>query len=349
MWLITPVGFFSIVQKPSDVATDTLTVRSRVRGDLEALREQFLPSLGDIQESNVNDYRFRAVARRSEVAAAMASLVNQLNYSNFKDQVAKVQGPARAHLYHDVWDVLYRLQTQPQKYSTPAKRETKAKAARASATVGRVFHPRPDDHGQPVEIKYPSQPSSLDAWTDAKAIACVVPDGTMPASINDVPVSSWQAVPQSNDVWEELAAEHWVSEPEFNAPAAKKAAGVVIREPDGRIWVVAPSNAFGGYQATFPKGKMDKGLSIQATAMVEAFEESGLQVRLVRHLVDVKRSTSYTRYYLAERVGGNPADMGWESQAVMLVPLEQLPQVLNSPNDPLIVDALKNWTADEPR
>lgn len=341
MWLITPVGFFSIVQKSSDVATNTLTVRSRVRADLEALREQYLPSLGAIQESKVNDYRFRAVAPRSEVAAAMASLVNQLNYSNFKDQVAKMQGPARAYLYHDVWDVLYRLQTQPQKYSTPAKRETKAKAARASATVGRVFHPRPDDHGQPVEIKYPSQPSSLHAWTDAKAIACVVPDETMPASINDVPVSSWQAAPQSNDLWEELAAEHWVSESEFNAPAAKKAAGVVIREPDGRIWVVAPSNAFGGYQATFPKGKMDKGLSAQATALVEAFEESGLQVRLVRHLVDVKRSTSYTRYYLAERVGGNPADMGWESQAVMLVPLEQLPQVLNSPNDRPILEALQ--------
>ena len=69
-------------------------------------------------------------------------------------------------------------------------------------------------------------------------------------------------------------------------------------------------------------------------------EDSGLQVRLVRHLVDVKRSTSYTRYYLAERVGGNPADMGWESQAVMLVPQEQLPKVLNSPNDRPIVEAL---------
>lgn len=341
MWLITPVGFFSIVQKPSDVVTDTLTVRARVRADLDALREQFLPSLGAIQESKVNDYRFRAMAPRAEVAAAMASLVNQLNYSNFKDQVAKVQGPARAHLYHDVWDVLYRLQTQPQKYSTSAKRETKPKATSASAKVGPVFHPRPDDHGQRVEIKHSSQPSSLEAWADAKGIACVVPDGPMPTSINGLPVSSWCAVPKTNGEWESLAAEHGVTEPEFNVPAGKRAAGVVIHEPDGRIWVVAPTNAFGGYQATFPKGKMDKGLSAQATALVEAYEESGLQVRLIRHLVDVKRSTSYTRYYLAERVGGDPADMGWESQAVMLVPVEQLKQVLNSPNDLPILQALK--------
>lgn len=224
----------------------------------------------------------------------------------------------------------------------------KTPAASAWATVSPVFHPRPDDHGQPVAIKHPSQPSGLEAWADAKAIACVVPDGPMPASINGVPASSWQAAPHSNEGWEALAAEHWVPEPEFNVPAAKKAAGVVIREPDGRIWVVAPSNAFGGYQATFPKGKMDKGLSAQATALVEVYEESGLLVRLVRHLVDVKRSTSYTRYYLAERVGGNPADMGWESQAVMLVPQEQLPLVLNSPNDRPIVDALESRSADEP-
>ena len=54
-------------------------------------------------------------------AVAMASLVNQLDYSNFKSQVSKVQGPSRAHLYHDVWDVLYRLQTQPQTYSKSSK------------------------------------------------------------------------------------------------------------------------------------------------------------------------------------------------------------------------------------
>ena len=40
----------------------------------------------------------------------MADIVSQLNYSNFKSQVAKLQGPKRAHLDHDARDVLYRLQ-----------------------------------------------------------------------------------------------------------------------------------------------------------------------------------------------------------------------------------------------
>ena len=47
-------------------------------------------------------------------------------------------------------------------------------------------------------------------------------------------------------------------------------------------------------------------------------------------------------YYLAERVGGHPADMGWETQAVMLVPQEQLPQWLNSSYDTPIIEALKH-------
>jgi hypothetical protein len=42
MWLITPVGFFSIVRRPDDVADDTLTIRSRVESDLEALWEKYL-------------------------------------------------------------------------------------------------------------------------------------------------------------------------------------------------------------------------------------------------------------------------------------------------------------------
>lgn len=110
MWLITPIGFFSIVQKPSDKATDRLTIRARVKSDLDALRQLYIPSLGEIQESDTNDYRFRAVASRSDVAEAMTKLIDDLDYSNFKNEVAKTQGYDRADLYHDVWSTLYRLQ-----------------------------------------------------------------------------------------------------------------------------------------------------------------------------------------------------------------------------------------------
>ena len=324
MWLITPIGFFSIVQKPADASLDRLTVRARVRQDLEALRATYMPGLGEIKDSKTNDYRFRATAPRAEVAAAMAKLVQTLDYVNFKNQVAKVQGTNRAHLYHEVWDVLYKLQTEPTFSST-----------------GPVFHPHKDENGKPVVLKMPSKPTPLETWAQPTELACVVPGGAMPVALNGIAVSSWDDVPKSAPSWEALAAQTAIAEPEFKVPAGyKKAAGVVVRETDGRFWVVAPSNQFGGYAATFPKGTMD-GKSTQIAAMVEAYEETGLKVQILKHLVDVKRSQSYTRYFLAERVGGNPADMGWETQAVMLVPPSQLSKVLTNAYDQPILQALQ--------
>lgn len=351
MWLITPVGFFSIVQKPDDAQADTLTVRARVRADLEALRALHLPDLGEISESGTNDYRFRAKAPRQAVEQAMVKLVQSLTYSNFKSQVSKVQGMGRAGLYHDVWDVLYRLQTQPAKYAgkpavaplAPAPAQAAVKEQNKPKAPTATVHPRSDENGKPVVLKAPSQPTPLSQWGDGQALALVVPEGAMPDAINGLAIASWQDAPTTDSGWEALANAHAIDEPAFVAPSGyKKAAGVVVREPDGRWWVVAPSNQFAGYSATFPKGRVEGKRSLQATALVEAFEESGLKVRLVRHLLDVKRSQSYTRYYLAERVGGNPADMGWETQAVMLVPQVQLSQVLTHTNDQALIEALNH-------
>ena len=113
MWLITPTGFYSIVEKPTDRGKETLTVRARVRRDLLALKHAHCPSLGRIRESDDTDYRFRATAKRADVARALAQMIEVLGYSNFKSEVAIQQGIDRAHLYHDVWDVLHRLQDDP--------------------------------------------------------------------------------------------------------------------------------------------------------------------------------------------------------------------------------------------
>lgn len=124
-------------------------------------------------------------------------------------------------------------------------------------------------------------------------------------------------------------------------PGKAAASGVVILEDDGRVWVVSPSNAFGGYTHTFPKGKLDRGLSLRANALKEGFEESGLRVVLTDFLCDVQRSTSVTRYYTARRVGGHPASMGGETQAVHLVPHALLAQFVAHPNDKLVLQALQ--------
>ena len=110
MWILHPnVGFLSVVEKPWDRERGTLTIRARVRGDLERLKA-YLPDMSDIIESEDSDYRYRAVADRKTVSEAMAKLAADIDYDNFKNEVASRQGYARASVYGDVWHVLYGMQ-----------------------------------------------------------------------------------------------------------------------------------------------------------------------------------------------------------------------------------------------
>lgn len=110
MWIVTTVGFFSVVEKPWDRAQGTLTIRARVREDLEALGGLCLPMLSAIAEDGEADYRFRAQAPREAVAVAMATLVRGVDYDNFKAAVGRRQGASREAVYHDAWRAFYQLQ-----------------------------------------------------------------------------------------------------------------------------------------------------------------------------------------------------------------------------------------------
>lgn len=111
MWLFTNFGFFSIVEKAADRGRDTLTVRGRFAGDLELLREKYLPELGPIVADAGTDYKYRAQAPRAAVAAAFQHAVAEIDYSNFKSAVMHEQGYGRANLYGDIWRVLYEAQS----------------------------------------------------------------------------------------------------------------------------------------------------------------------------------------------------------------------------------------------
>lgn len=199
-------------------------------------------------------------------------------------------------------------------------------------------HPKLKDTGEPVTIHTPSLPSSLEAWQDPNAIALVTPGGPVPTRLNGIPVTPWAAPPSTSE-WIDAVLGAAINEP---APQGGSitAAGVVIEESDGRVWIVAPTNAYGGYRATFPKGRPEPGMSLQRTAIREAWEESGLQVELVAFFMDVQRTSTRTRYYRARRLGGNPSEMGWESQAVMLVPRSKLKHIVTAPTDIPLIEAL---------
>lgn len=110
MWLITTTGFYSVVQKPWDRKLGTLTVRARAKTDLEALRADSLPELGEVLEDADADYRFRAQAPKAAVARAAQAQVSAIDYDNFKSAVGKRQGRERAHIYLDVWGALRQIQ-----------------------------------------------------------------------------------------------------------------------------------------------------------------------------------------------------------------------------------------------
>ena len=102
-----------MVEKPWDKPNGTLTIRARVYDDLVRLKA-YLPSMSDIISSEDSDYKHRAVADREAVMAAMSMLTAEIQYDNFKSEVARSEGQGyeRAAVYGDVWSILYRLQTE---------------------------------------------------------------------------------------------------------------------------------------------------------------------------------------------------------------------------------------------
>lgn len=197
-----------------------------------------------------------------------------------------------------------------------------------------VKHPGVDDKGDAVWIDEPTRPSPQLAWKDPNLTATFVPNGHAPEVLNGVPMKPWADAPRTKEGWAAVPGQNLHLElglPTLTAPKGKSiGAGVVIEEPDGRVWIVSPTNGFGGYRQTFPKGTAEEGIpSLQANAIKEAYEESGLQIEITGVIGDFSRTTSVARFYTARRVGGTPVAMGWESQAARLAPPEHLKRWLN--------------------
>lgn len=195
-------------------------------------------------------------------------------------------------------------------------------------------HPKPDGKGQQVMINHPHPPGAEAQWFQASAIATFLPAGPVPDQLNGIPLAPWQDAPRTLKDWAWVPGQHpELREPPLDPQGKEPAAGVIVVEPDGRIWIVCPTNRFANCEASFPKGRADEGLSLQATAIKETFEESGLRIAITGLMGDFPGLITMSRFYWARRVGGSPADMGWESQAVLLVPPGQLEAVVNLPRD----------------
>ena len=129
MWLFTRYGFYSIAcARSADGALDpqTVMVRARCRSQLQALQKRF-PALAtaEILELPHSDYRFRIVIPKETWNLAVTALVEEQDWSNFKNEVASFQGSAGSeyvHALHDVWTVMYELQEKPRRNQNRSSR-----------------------------------------------------------------------------------------------------------------------------------------------------------------------------------------------------------------------------------
>jgi hypothetical protein len=119
MWIMTPFGFYSAVQKHG---TDFITIRARVGGDLTLLKEKYMPELSAEKAGGGTDYQYRATISKEAFAEGMKKLALDVNYDNFKSETARVSGYPRANVYHDIWDVHFDMERKIKGATSKLKR-----------------------------------------------------------------------------------------------------------------------------------------------------------------------------------------------------------------------------------
>lgn len=100
MWIFTSKGFVSMVQDFNNPGN--LLVRARNKAHLEALFPE-----EKIQETRLNDYRFRISIPAVKTAEFFRDQIQNIDYNNFKNSIPEDR-------YHDAaadtWQIMYNYQ-----------------------------------------------------------------------------------------------------------------------------------------------------------------------------------------------------------------------------------------------
>lgn len=85
-----------------------LQIRSRRKIDLERLRNELLPELGETIQIPHTDYEYRAYCTHEQWASAMALAAMRIDYVKFKEQSEKVYGDVQLHnCYTAMWGTVF--------------------------------------------------------------------------------------------------------------------------------------------------------------------------------------------------------------------------------------------------
>lgn len=80
MWIFTQRGFLSIVRHAEK--ENVLTVRSRFKGHIETIFPGAI-----VQDGAGTDYEYRSELPAKKVSEAIARMIEEIEYSNFKDSL----------------------------------------------------------------------------------------------------------------------------------------------------------------------------------------------------------------------------------------------------------------------
>jgi hypothetical protein len=116
MWLFTPFGFFSIVDKNDPKHPGCLCVRTRTTEDIVNLRLRYFEGedrpMSPVESFVGTDYAYRVYVPRAVMAQVMWEITDDVDYTNFKSEVGKVQGHDRAHDYMGIWQIMMSVQNK---------------------------------------------------------------------------------------------------------------------------------------------------------------------------------------------------------------------------------------------
>lgn len=167
MWLFTKIGFFSAtvadfesssykdLPRPVDWETEPyVMVRARVKNDLVRLNEFVGGVEAEIFHLPGHDYPYRTLFEKREWVEVVTMLVEDVNYSNFKNAVTAAspsveEGTARHDLYMHVWSLMHGAERWLQS-RVHALRSPKGKAREQGSfgfwePSGHFVDPRDDD------------------------------------------------------------------------------------------------------------------------------------------------------------------------------------------------------------
>jgi len=170
MWLFSETGFVSAVAHRDDPGL--LMVRARDRASLRPLVELAGVRVKTLADA---DYPHRVVVSREVFRDWAASLVEGLDYPNYKSRVAETRGRAFAAPLHDVWSVMHEVE------------EGRPGAARLRSSLHRVVR-EVEDRGILPRL----EPPAGSDWDEDDEDGDRFPDYEPAGHLDDLPPEDWE-------------------------------------------------------------------------------------------------------------------------------------------------------------